>query len=159
LIITLLLAGALSVTQVKDTVWWTTPGGEVTQHRDDTDESCSLMLYDDDGSVVFKWNRPDQTFVTAIDWSWQFPNDWTVPVAIQLGDTWLSNGGDSAIIQAVAHGNAVSFSVNQPVDDLLRPADHAVIRTTSSELSIKLNRAKVGVLISRARLCREAITK
>ena len=144
---------------VKDTVWWQTPGGTVTEHRGPTDTSCSLMLYDDDGSVTFEWNDPNRVFVTAIDWNWQFPDNWKVPVAMQVGDVWLSTHGDSAVIEAVGHGNAVAFATEQAVDDLLRPADHIDVRTTDKQMSIKLQPSKVGVLLSRMRKCRDAIGK
>ena len=159
MIIPMLVASSLVVVPVKETVWWNTPGGTVTEHQDESGASCSLMLYNDDGSVVFQWADTGRTLVTAIDWNWQFPDDSTLPVAMQLGDVWLSNGGDSAIIQGVGHGNTVSFPAKQRVDDILRPADHVAVRTTSSEFSITLNRSKVGVLLSRARLCRDAIGK
>jgi hypothetical protein len=159
LIIPIVIAASLSATPVKDTVWWDTAGGRVTQHRDETGTNCSLMLYNDEGSVIFEWVDPGTTSVTAVDWNWQFPSDWRLPVAVQLGDVWLSNGGDSAIIQAVGHGNAVTFAVNQPIDDLLGPADHVQIRTKNGELSIKLNQAKTGTLLSHARQCRELVRR
>ncbi|HEY0183641.1 MAG TPA: hypothetical protein VGC09_12615 [Rhodopila sp.] len=144
---------------MKDTVWWSTPGGEVTQHRDERGANCSLMLYDDDGSVVFRWDDQGRTLVTAIDWNWQFPDDSKVPVAMQLGDEWLSNASYSAVIQAVAHGNAVSFTADRPVDDLLRPAHHVVVRTTGAQLSIQLNPGKIDTLLERARRCRDVIRR
>jgi hypothetical protein len=155
----MLLSSSLLVTPVKDTVWWDTSGGRVTEHRDESGTNCSLMLYNDEGSVVFEWQDPGRTSVTAIDWGWQFPNDWQLPVAVQLGDVWLSTGGDSAIIQAVGHGNSVSFAVNQPVDDLLRPADHVEVRTRNGQLSIKLNQVRVGALLTGARQCRDLIRR
>jgi hypothetical protein len=153
----MILSGSLFATAVNDTVWWETPGGKVTEDRGPAGASCSLTFYDDSGSVVFDWADPGRTVVTAIDWSWEFPADWKMPSAMQLGVVWLSNGGGSAIIEAVGHGNALSFAVNQPVDDLLRPADHIAVRTTGAQLSIKLNHSKVGVLLSRAQQCRAAI--
>ena len=154
-----LISGLLLVTPVKDTVWWNTVGGRVTEHRDQTNANCSLMLYNDEGSVVFEWDGPGNTSVTAIDWNWQFPADWKLPVAVQVGDVWLSNGGNSAVIQAVGHGNTVSFAVDQPVDDLLRPADHVKVRTRNGELSINLNQSKVDALLSGARQCRDVISR
>lgn len=154
MLVPILFAGALLATPVKDTVWWNTPGGMVTEHRNAGDTDCSLMLYDDAGSVTFQWDDPHRTLVTAINWNWQLPDNWKVPVAMQFGDIWLSNGGDSAVIEAVAHGNAVAFATNQAVDELLRPADHIAVRTKDGEMSIKLKRDKVGVLLARAQECR-----
>ncbi len=117
------------------------------------------MLYNDSGSVTFQWNDPNRTLVTAINWNWQLPDNWRVPVAMQVGDAWLSNGGDSAVIDAVGHGNAVAFETRQPVDDLLRPADHIAVRTKDGEMSIKLKRDKVDVLLARTQACRQAIRR
>src|SRR5271166_6514638 len=159
LIIPMLLSSTLFVTAVKDTVWWNTPGGEVTEHRGQTAASCSLMLYDDSGSVIFEWDDPGRTFVTATDRNWQFTDDGKMPAAIQLGDVWLSNSGGSVIIEAVGHGTSVSFTVTQPIDDLLRSADHIGVKTIPADLSIKLNPAKIRVLLSRARDCRDVISR
>src|SRR5208283_292755 len=79
LIVPMLLSSMLFLTAVKDTVWWNTPGGEVMEHRDQAAASCSLMLYDDSGSVIFAWDDPGRTFVTAIDRNWQFPDDGKMP--------------------------------------------------------------------------------
>jgi hypothetical protein len=152
----MLLSSSLALMPVKDTVWWDTPGGKVTEHRDDTDISCSLMLYDDGGSVTFDWTDPGRVLITAINWDWQFPANWKMPVAVQLGDVWLSNRGDSAVIEAVGHGNGVAFETDKAADELLRPADHIAVRTTNGAMSIKLNHAKVDVLLSRTRKCRDA---
>ena len=159
MIIPLLFSGSLFVTPAKDTVWWNTTGGEVTEHRDQTGATCSLMFYDNSGSVVFEWSDPGRTLVTAVDWNWQFPEDWKLPVAMQVGDVWLSNNGDSAIIPAVGHGNTVSFSVNQPVENLLASASHIETKTTGGQLSINLRQTKVGVLLAHAQQCRDVIRR
>lgn len=159
LLIPILLSSTLLVMPVKDTVWWETPGAKVTEHRDAVDSGCSLMLYDDSGSVTFEWDDPGRTVVTAIDWNWQLPDNWNVPVAMRFGDAWLSNGSDSAVIEAVGHGNSVAFTTDQAVDDLLRPADHIVVKTRDGEMSIPLRRDKVGVLLARTQACREAIRR
>ncbi|MEA2739651.1 MAG: hypothetical protein QOH05_2958 [Acetobacteraceae bacterium] len=117
------------------------------------------MLYDDDGSIVFQWNEQDAIMVTAIGWSWQFPDNWRVPVSMQFGNELLSDRSYSAIIPAVAHGNAVSFTANRPVDDLLRPADQVVVRTTGAQLSIRLQPAKIATLLTHARQCRDVIKR
>ena len=157
MLIPLLVSGVLLAMPVKDTVWWETPGGKVMEHRDANDVNCSLMLYDDAGSVTFDWDDPGRTLVTAINWSWQFPDAWNVPLAMRFGDAWLSNGGDSAVIDAVGHGNAVAFTTDQAVEDLLRPADQIAVRTRDGELSIHLRKDKLGVLLARTEACRHAI--
>jgi hypothetical protein len=159
LIIPALFAVSFLVVPVKDTVWWNTVGGRVTEHRDATGATCSLMLYDDRGSVVFEWTGGERISVTAIDWNWQFPDDWKMPVALQVGEDWISTGGGSPILQGVGHGNAVTFTLNQPVEDMLRPADHIAVRTQTSVLSIKVDNYRIGTLIARARKCRDVIGK
>lgn len=155
----MLFSGALLATPVKDTVWWNTPGGTVTEHRDAHNATCSLMLYDDAGSVTFEWDDPGRTLVTAINGNWQFPDQWKVPLAMEFGDAWLSNGSNSAVIDGVGHGNAVAFTTDQAVDDLLRPADHIAVRTGDGEMSIRLRRDKMGKLLERTQLCLQAIRR
>jgi hypothetical protein len=143
------------VTPVKDTVWWNTQGGRVMEHRDDTDASCSLMLYDDAGSVTFEWDDPGRTSITAINTNWQFPDQWNVPLAMQFGEAWLNNGNDSAVIDGIGHGNAVVFTTEQAIDELLRPADHIEIRTRVGEMSIRVPREKLNTLLAQAQACRK----
>ena len=88
----MLILGALLAVPVKDTVWWDTPGGKVTEHQTADSTSCSLMLYNDSGSVTFEWDDQGQEQVTAINWNWQFPDNWRVPMTMQFGDTLLNTG-------------------------------------------------------------------
>jgi hypothetical protein len=155
----MLISTALFVTPAKDTVWWNTPGGKVTGHSDPTANRCSLMLYDNDGSVSFEWDDQGRILVIAIDRNWRFPDNSKVPVTMQLGDASLTNRDGSAVIEAVGHGSAVGFATDRAVDDLLRSASHIVVGTTNAELSIELTRAKMGVLLSRTRKCRDTIRK
>jgi len=141
---------------VKDTVWWDTPGGKVTEYHDETGSRCSLMIYDNEGSVTFEWGHQGETLVTAIDSNWAFPDNWKGPVAMQVGDVWLSNRADSAIIDAVGHGDAVIFTTDRPIDDLLRSAGQIVVKNTIADLSIKLEPAKMRILSSRMRKCRDS---
>src|SRR5271166_2012031 len=101
----MLLSSSLFVTPVKDTVWWNTPGGKVTEHRNPSAASCSLTLFDSGGSVTFEWIDPAEAQVSAVDRNWQFPDNQKMPVAMQLGEVWVSNHNGSAIIEAVGHGN------------------------------------------------------
>lgn len=153
----MILAVSMPVTPVKDTVWWNTVGGQVTEHRDQARSDCSLSLYSDQGSVAFTWDDPGALTVTAVARKWQFPDGWHVPLAMQVGDAWLSNGGDSAVIQAVGHGHAASFIAKQPVEDLLPAADHIEVRTGTGSLVIALDRARVGGLLAGAQRCRAAL--
>ena len=156
MITSILVAGTLIVLPAKDTVWWDTPGGKVMEHRDQTAANCTLMLYDGDSSVTFAWDNPGRTMVIAINANWQFPDNRKMPIAMQLGDVWLSNGGGSVVIDAVGRGNAVTFSTVEPIDQLLRLADRIVVRIVGSDMSIGLRRGKMDALLSRLRLCRAA---
>jgi hypothetical protein len=153
LIIPLMVAISLLSMPVKDTVWWDTPGGKVTEHHDEDGKKCSLMLYDNDGSVTFEWGQKNKTLVTAVDSNWALPNNWKGPVALQVGNVWLSNGAGSAIIDAVGQGTAVAFTTDLPVDDLLRSSGQIVVKNNSADLSIKLEPAKMRKLSSRTRKC------
>jgi hypothetical protein len=151
----IVLASSLLVTPVKDTVWWDTPGGKVMEHRDQADVSCSLLLYDGDASVTFEWADPGRTLVIAIDSRWQFPDGWTTPVAVKVGDVWLTDHSGSVAIDGVGRGSAVSFTTDQAVDDLLRPAERILVRTVGAETSIRLRPEKMRVLLDRLRKCRD----
>jgi hypothetical protein len=63
------------------------------------------------------------------------------------------------VIEAVGHGNAVTFTANQPVEDLLRPADRVVVKTRDDELSIPLRRDKVKMLLAQTRKCRAMLRR
>jgi hypothetical protein len=159
LIIPLLLFGSLLVTPVKDTVWWDTPGGRVTEHRDPAGTSCSLMLYDAANSVVFEWDKPDRTFVTVTNQQWQIPDESAFPVLMRLGDVWIGNGEPGPILPAVRHGNAFSTVITQSVDELLPPADRIEVVTSNEQWSMRLNQAKIGTLLPQARRCRDVIRR
>jgi hypothetical protein len=159
LFVPLLITGLLLATPVKDTVWWNTTGGTVMEHRDENGANCALTLQSDAGNVVFEWRDAGRVSVTAINWSWELPADWHLPVAIQIGDVWLSNGGNSAIIQGVSHGNSVTFPISQPVDALLRPAGQIQVQIKGSTLSIPLNRTRVSTLLDHAQQCRDVIKR
>jgi hypothetical protein len=156
MIIPMLISSSLFILPVKDTVWWNTPGGKVTGHSDHSTKRCSLMLYNDDGSVMFEWDDQGRILVIASGRNWQFPDDTKVPVAMQLGDAWLKNRDGSAVIEAVGHETTIGFATDQAVDELLRPADHILVISPDVELSIKVTPAKMGVLLSRTARCRES---
>ena len=151
----LLLASSLLAIPVKDTVWWNSTAGTVTEHRDDNGADCSLTFQNDAGNVVFRWDGSGAVSVTAIDWNWELPDDWRVPVAMRIGDTWLSNAGNSAVITGVGHGNTVSFPISQSVEGLLRPAERIEVQITGATLSITLDHPKVGTLLDRVHMCRD----
>lgn len=157
MIIPLLLANLLLATPVKDTVWWNTQGGRVMEHRDQSVASCSLLVYDADGSVTFDRDASGETTVTASASRWLFRAGTKTPVALQLGEEWLSNHGGSLVIEATADGHTVAFAANHVIDDLLPSADHILLKTTTSDLTISLVHSRLRVLVERMRKCSSAI--
>jgi hypothetical protein len=117
------------------------------------------MLYQSGGSVTFEWSDPTKTHVAASDPNWQFRNDQKMPVAVELGDVWLSDHAGSAIIEALGHGNAVAFATDQSIDDLLRSAAQVVVKTKSGDLIIAPPRGKMAVLQAHAHDCQVAIRR
>jgi hypothetical protein len=155
----MLLSGSLLAIPVKDTVWWNTAGGTVTEHRDENGANCTLTFQGDAGNVVFEWRGGGGASVTAINWGWELPADWRLPVAMQVGNVWLSNGGNSAIIEGVSHGNTVTFPVTQPTDELLRSAGQIQVQIKGSTLSIPLGHTRVSSLLDHAKQCRDVIKR
>lgn len=155
MIVPLLLATSLLATPVKDTVWWNTQGGKVLEHRDRAGVTCSLSLYSDARSVTFTWVEPGGLLVTARDPDWQFPENRTMPAAIQVGGQWVGNRSGPAIMQAIGHGAAVNFALDAPIDTLLHAADHIAIRMPGEALSIPLNEAKMPQLLGQLQRCRD----
>jgi hypothetical protein len=157
LIIPMLLSGSLFATQVNDTVWWNTPGAKVIEHREQNPASCSLMFYNDDGNIIFDWDASGKLLVIATDRRWNFPDSNQMPVAVEVGDVWLTNHSGSEVIDAVAHGTDIGFFMNQAIDDLLRPASRIEVKASGANLTVSLTPAKMSVLLSRTRDCRGAM--
>jgi hypothetical protein len=153
----MLLAGSLFGTQVNDTVWWNTPGAKVVEHREQNPASCSLMFYNDDGNIIFDWDASGKLLVIATDRRWNFPYSNQMPVAVEVGDVWLTNHSGSEVIDAVAHGTDIGFFMNQAIDDLLRPASRIEVKASGANLTVSLTPAKMSVLLSRTRDCRGAM--
>lgn len=127
------------------------------EHRDGNGAQCVLTFQNDTGSVVFEWQQAGPAVVTVADQAWRFSSNGPLPVAMRVGDTWLSNGGNSAVLEAEAHGNAVTFPVRQPVEALLGPADRIEVLIKGARLTLALDRERIGPLLDRTRQCREVI--
>ena len=159
MLIPLLLSASLSVIPVKDTVWWNSPGGIVMEHREGNTADCTLTFRGDNGIVVFHWDGMGGTSATVVDPDWQLPDDRPLPVAMQVGDVWLSNGANSAVIEGQGHGNVVTFPLAQTIESLLAPAQRIEVRVRAGTLSIVLNRAKIPTVLDRTRQCLEVIRR
>jgi hypothetical protein len=149
----------MSVIPVKDTVWWNSTGGVVMEHRDGNAADCTLTFRGDNGIVVFTWDGAGGTSATVVDPDWQLPDNQPLPVAMQLGEVWLSNGGNSAVIEGQGHGNVVTFHVAQEIEPLLAPADRIEVRVRAGTLSVALNRAKLSAVLDRTRQCLDVIRR
>ncbi|HYZ23713.1 MAG TPA: hypothetical protein VE690_16310 [Rhodopila sp.] len=143
----------MSVIPVKDTVWWNGTGGVVTEHREDNAAACTLTFRGDNGTIAFNWEGTGRTSVTVIDPDWQLSDDQPLPVAMQVGDVWLSNGGNSAVIEGQGHGSVITFHVAQEIEPLLAPADRIEVRVRAGTLSVALNRSKLSTVLDRTRRC------
>ncbi|OYV34298.1 MAG: hypothetical protein B7Z80_21570 [Rhodospirillales bacterium 20-64-7] len=155
----MLLYASVLLVPVKDTVWWNSTAGQVMEHRDENGANCTLTFQSDGSSVVFEWKSTSQPTVTVVNLDWQFPDNWRVPVAMQVGDVWLSNGADSAVIDAVAHGNAITFPVLQPVEPLLAQAGNIEVRAKAGTLRMPLDHVKMEALLDHVQQCRDVITR
>jgi hypothetical protein len=150
----MVVAGTLAVADVNDTVWWNTTGGRVTEHRDADRVTCSLRIYDQAGSLTFERARGSAGYtISAVDPRWAFPVGWGGPVALRVGDAWLSNGGGSVVLDAVGDGTAVVFPLKQPVDGLLASADQMEVKTQAGSLSVQVPRSKMETLLARMQMC------
>lgn len=159
MLIPMLLSTSMLLVPVKDTVWWNSTAGQVMEHRDENGADCTLSFQADGSSVIFEWRGRGQPTVTVVNLNWQFPDNWQVPVAMQVGDVWLSNGADSAVIDAIAHGNAVTFPVMQPVEPLLRSASQIEVRAKAGTLKVPLDPVKLPALLDHAQQCRDVIER
>lgn len=159
MIIPVILATSLFVQPIADTVWWNTVGARVTEHRDQQGASCSLTFFNDNGTVAFQWDKNGETSLTANDRAWNFRDDPHVPVAVQVGGTWLSNGGNSAIIDASANGDTITAQLTHPPDGLLVTADRVEVKTATDTLSIAVSPFRLGRIVDRLRRCQAVIVR
>lgn len=156
--LSVLLSGLL-LTPVSDTVWWNTEGGNVTQHRDKDDATCTLALENEQGRFEFVWDRNLPARITVARRGWNNPPDQITAVALRIGDAWLQNGNGKPNITAMTGASAYMFILNQPVDDLLLSADDIAIRTPDASFGISLIRTRMQSLVTALRKCRAVISR
>jgi hypothetical protein len=159
-----LLLPALLLTPVADTVWWNTEGGNVTQHRDQDDVTCTLTLENDQGRFQFVWDRNLPARITVSRQGWRNVPDQITTVAMRIGDGWLEHGNGKPNITAMTGGSAYMFILNQPIDDLLLSADDIAIRTSESRFGdsgfgMSLTRGRMQGLVTALRKCRAVISR
>lgn len=159
MIVPVILAAQLRLLPVADTLWWNTVGARVTEHRDQNGASCALTFLGEQGSVAFQWDSAGRTSLVAIDQAWNFPNNPHAPVAVQVGHTWLSNGGNSAIIDAAADGNSITAALSQPIDALLPDADRVQVKTAANTLSISIDAWRLTNIVARLKRCQAVLER
>jgi hypothetical protein len=142
------------VVPVKDTVWWNTTGGMVIEYRDGATKDCTLLLTNDSHTIRFAW-QADGVSLTANDPAWQVPEG-KQPAAVQIGDVWLSKA-DSVALQVDGHNSTISYTIEQPIDELLRNADQITVKVAVGDLVLPLNHSKMAALLSAVQRCRKAI--
>jgi hypothetical protein len=157
LIIPVILAAQLRLLPVADTLWWNTVGAQVTEHRDQNGASCALTFLGNQGSVAFQWDSAGRTLLIARDQDWDFPDNPHMPVAVRVGDTWLSNGGNSAIIDAAADGRNITAGLSQPIDALLPDAGHVQVKTAANTLSISIDPWRLTNIVARLKRCQAVL--
>jgi hypothetical protein len=150
----MIVSGLLLLTPVKDTIWWKSEGGNVTQHNSD----CSLWLFNQNGSILFSWPKGSETeSVIVINPAWHYPMDRKLAITMQIGNNWLGDvtTEQSVPLNAIGNDNSLSFDLDATIDERLEIADHINIKTDDSEFSLALDRDKMGILITKLNQCRK----
>lgn len=154
-----ILLSSLVLTPVKDELWWRTPGGEVTEHRDRTTADCTLRLDSDAGSLAFIWARTLPTRVVVEKPGWTIAPDRITTVAIRIGDVWLDGGDGTPNIPAMTGSSAVMLVLNRSIDTQLQTASDFTINAPDIRFGIRLTRLKMQALLTALDKCRQAIAR
>lgn len=153
----LFLAGLMTILPVADTVWWSTPSGQVIEHKEGSIAECTLTLRDDYTTSYWVWRHDEPTHAMVRRGDWHFGDDAPLEIAMQIGPVWLGRGNGAPNLTALGRDTTVIFLVEQPIDDLLLAADQLTINVDKSTYSIRLQHAKMVSLILALRRCRSAI--
>ena len=154
--LSIFLSGLL-VTPVADTVWWHTDGGSVTRRSDQSAQTCTLTIENNEGRFAFVWDRTLPAHIMAAQPRWRFAADQSTTAAMRIGNVWLDNGNGTPNIAAIAGRSALMIVPDQPFDNLLSSADEIVIRTPDTQFGILLTREKMTPLVAALRKCRASI--
>jgi hypothetical protein len=155
--LSIFLSGLL-VTPVADTVWWHTDGGSVTQRSDQSAQTCTLTIENNEGRFAFVWDRTLPAHIMAAQPLWRFAANQSTTAAMRIGNFWLDNGNGTPNMTAIAGRSAMMFVPDQPFDNLLSSADEIVIRTPDTrQFGILLTREKMTPLVAALRKCRASL--
>ena len=154
--LSIFLSGLL-VTPVADTVWWHTDGGSVTRRSDQSAQTCTLTIENNEGRFAFVWDRTLPAHIMAAQPRWRFAADQSTTAAMRIGNVWLDNGNGTPNMTAIAGRSALMIVPDQPFDNLLSSADEIVIRTPDTQFGILLMREKMTPLVAALRKCRASL--
>ena len=82
--LSIFLSGLL-VTPVADTVWWHTDGGSVTRRSDQSAQTCTLTIENNEGRFAFVWDRTLPAHIMAAQPRWRFAADQSTTAAMRMG--------------------------------------------------------------------------
>lgn len=157
ILLPVLVATTLIITPAKETVWWKTTGSQVLENRDKDHAECTLWLHGTDGGVFFNWMQGGTLTALVVDQAWQFADNVKLSVAIQIGDTWVSNEHGSTVMDGIGHDMSINFTLSRPIDEMLRTADHVRVLTSHGEFNIPLDHGKVDKAIEIVHKCRDTL--
>jgi hypothetical protein len=152
-----MLMSSLFVTPVADTNWWTTKGGTVTEHKEDSIQNCTLTMSNDEGRFAFVWNRNLPVSIMVMQNAWTFPPEQTMAVAMRIGNVWLENGNGEPNISAMTGNAALMVVPTQPLETLLQGADEIAIKVTDAQFAVRLPHSKMTALLQALSRCRATI--
>jgi hypothetical protein len=143
----------------QDTVWWNTTGANVIEHRDANGSVCSLAMFDNKTNILITWQaKAEAELVTVINPVLSFTDMQKLPIAIQIGNDWLLNQ-DTMLLDATAHGNSLSFTLEQPIEPHLQAATQIRIVTGNNDIILPLKASKMRDLLEHLHQCREMIKR
>lgn len=153
----LLLAPTLASATPTDRDWWRSKVGKVTEHRDDRDTVCTLVLKNDTGDVQFMWSHtlPPYAIVERPDWS--LPLNRMLTVSLRIGNTWLKSSNGSSDLPALTEPHGLMFLLTQPVEDLLSDAQDLTFQAPDKTFEMPLPHPKVRELVKALHRCNAQI--
>jgi hypothetical protein len=154
-----ILISSLLLAPVADTVWWRTPGGNVTQHREQDTSTCTLDINNGQGGFAFVWDHEQPTRVIAAQEGWRLASNQITTISMRIGDVWLEDGNGAPNIMAMTGPSEFKFIVNQPIDDLLVSADEIAIRTPESQFAVYMPVSKMKALVTALHRCRASASR
>lgn len=134
------------------TVWWRTDGGTVTQDG----KQCSLSILTPERALIFTWDKEVVT-LNVQDESLNFKPETSVPIAVQLGDTWLGNS-DVPFLLATGRNDYMSLALTQAMlDPALADVDHVTVKLTNKVMRFDFSHTKMPALLKATNECRKHI--